>query len=124
MVDGLRELHLERYRVSGAELIMGEACFVGDRTVEVELGDGGRRRMRGDRVFLNLGTHATVPDVPGLAAVINRDLAARLSQPPGDAETDDPGADDNGLRTVRWNNERRANDGLPSPGMPGQVQWV
>jgi pyruvate/2-oxoglutarate dehydrogenase complex dihydrolipoamide dehydrogenase (E3) component len=68
MVDGLRELHLERYRVSGAELIMGEACFVGDRTVEVELGDGGRRRMRGDRVFLNLGTHATVPDVPGLAA--------------------------------------------------------
>jgi pyruvate/2-oxoglutarate dehydrogenase complex dihydrolipoamide dehydrogenase (E3) component len=68
MVDGLRELHLERYRVSGAELIMGEACFWGDRTVEVELGDGGRRRMRGDRVFLNLGTHATVPDVPGLAA--------------------------------------------------------
>src|ERR1700716_2226557 len=44
MVDGLREMHLERYRVSGAELIMGEACFVGDRTVEVELGDGGRRR--------------------------------------------------------------------------------
>ena len=68
MVDGLREMHLERYRVSGAELIMGEACFVGDHTVEVELGDGGRRRMRGDRVFLNLGTHATVPDVPGLAA--------------------------------------------------------
>src|ERR1700716_816461 len=68
MVDGLRAMHLERYRVSGAELIMGEACLVGDRTVEVELGDGGRRRMRGDRVFLNLGTHATVPDVPGLAA--------------------------------------------------------
>jgi hypothetical protein len=62
--------------------------------------------------------------VPGLAAVVNRDLAAGLGQPPGDAETDNPGADDDGLRTVRWNNERRANDGLPSPGMPGQVQWV
>ena len=68
MVDGLREVQLERYRASGAELIMGEACFVGERTVEVELADGGHRRMRGERVFLNLGTHATVPDVPGLAA--------------------------------------------------------
>jgi len=68
MVDGLREVQLERYRASGAELIMGEACFVGERTVEVELADGGQRRMRGDRVFLNLGTHATVPDVPGLTA--------------------------------------------------------
>jgi pyruvate/2-oxoglutarate dehydrogenase complex dihydrolipoamide dehydrogenase (E3) component len=66
MVDGLREMHLERYRASGAELIMGEARFVGERTVEVELADGGRCRMRGERVFLNLGTHATIPDVPGL----------------------------------------------------------
>src|SRR3982074_3453051 len=55
MVDGLREMHLERYRVSGAELIMGEACFVGDHTVEVELGDGGRRRVLGGRVFFHLG---------------------------------------------------------------------
>jgi pyruvate/2-oxoglutarate dehydrogenase complex dihydrolipoamide dehydrogenase (E3) component len=34
----------------------------------VELAGGGRRRISGERVFLNLGTHATVPDVPGLAA--------------------------------------------------------
>src|SRR4030081_534872 len=68
MVDSLRQLHLDRYRASGAELIMGEARFVGDRTVDVQLADGGRRRIRGDRVFLNLGTHATVPDVPGLVA--------------------------------------------------------
>jgi pyruvate/2-oxoglutarate dehydrogenase complex dihydrolipoamide dehydrogenase (E3) component len=27
MVDSLRRLHLDRYRSSGAELIMGEACF-------------------------------------------------------------------------------------------------
>ena len=68
MVDGLRELHLERYRASGAELIMGDARLVGERTVEVELADGSRRRLVGDRLFLNLGTHATIPDVPGLAA--------------------------------------------------------
>jgi hypothetical protein len=62
--------------------------------------------------------------VSGLAAIVDSDLAARLRQPPGDAETDDPGADDDGLRTVRWDDKRCANDGLPSPGMPGQVQWV
>lgn len=68
MVDGLIEVHLGRYAASGAELIMGGARFSGDRTVDVELNDGGRRQLRGERVFLNLGTHATIPDVPGLAA--------------------------------------------------------
>jgi pyruvate/2-oxoglutarate dehydrogenase complex dihydrolipoamide dehydrogenase (E3) component len=68
MVDGLHQLHLDRFRASGAELIMGEARFTGDRTVDVELADGGSRSIRGERVFLDLGTHATVPDVPGLTA--------------------------------------------------------
>jgi pyruvate/2-oxoglutarate dehydrogenase complex dihydrolipoamide dehydrogenase (E3) component len=68
MVDGLRQLHLDRYRASGAELIMGEARFVGERTVDVALADGGTRRVSGERMFLDLGTHATMPDVPGLVA--------------------------------------------------------
>jgi pyruvate/2-oxoglutarate dehydrogenase complex dihydrolipoamide dehydrogenase (E3) component len=68
MVDSLRRLHLDRYRASGAELIMGQARFVDGRTVDVELSDGGQRRISGERVFLDLGTHATVPNVPGLAA--------------------------------------------------------
>jgi pyruvate/2-oxoglutarate dehydrogenase complex dihydrolipoamide dehydrogenase (E3) component len=68
MVDGLRQLHLDRYRASGAELIMGEARFTGDQTVDVALADGGRRRIVGERVFLNLGTRATVPEIPALAA--------------------------------------------------------
>ncbi|MGH3420675.1 MAG: FAD-dependent oxidoreductase, partial [Streptosporangiaceae bacterium] len=67
MVDGLIQLHLDRYRASGAELIMGEARFTGDRTVDVTLADG-TRRIRGERMFLDLGTHATVPEIPGMAA--------------------------------------------------------
>ncbi|HKF16449.1 MAG TPA: FAD-dependent oxidoreductase [Candidatus Dormibacteraeota bacterium] len=47
---------------------MGEARFVGDGKVDVELADGGKRRISGERVFLDLGTHATMPDVPGLVA--------------------------------------------------------
>jgi pyruvate/2-oxoglutarate dehydrogenase complex dihydrolipoamide dehydrogenase (E3) component len=68
MVDSLRQFHLDRYDASGAELIMGEARFVGGRTVDVELDDGGKRQISGEWVFLNLGTLATLPEIPGLAA--------------------------------------------------------
>jgi len=67
MVDGLVAMHLEQYRASGAELIMGAARFVGPKTLEVHLNDGGTRTVSGERVFLNLGTHATIPPIPGLA---------------------------------------------------------
>jgi pyruvate/2-oxoglutarate dehydrogenase complex dihydrolipoamide dehydrogenase (E3) component len=67
MVDGLVAMHLERYRASGAELILGQARFVGAKTIEVTLNDGGTRLLRGDRVFLNLGTRPFVPPIPGLA---------------------------------------------------------
>ena len=30
--------------------------------------DGGSRVLTGDQVFLNIGTHAAIPDVPGLDA--------------------------------------------------------
>ncbi len=49
MVEGLRQLHLDRYRASGAELIMGEARFTAPRTVNVQLDEGGARRISGDR---------------------------------------------------------------------------
>jgi pyruvate/2-oxoglutarate dehydrogenase complex dihydrolipoamide dehydrogenase (E3) component len=67
MVDGLVAMHLEHYQASGAELIMGAARFVGPKTLEVRLNEGGTRMLEGERVFLNLGTHATIPPIPGLA---------------------------------------------------------
>jgi pyruvate/2-oxoglutarate dehydrogenase complex dihydrolipoamide dehydrogenase (E3) component len=68
MVDGLIAMHLGRYTDSGAELIMGSGRFVAPKTLAVRLNDGGERVLAGERVFLNVGTHATLPDVPGLAA--------------------------------------------------------
>jgi pyruvate/2-oxoglutarate dehydrogenase complex dihydrolipoamide dehydrogenase (E3) component len=68
MVDGLIAMHLEYYQASGADLIMGTGRFIAPRTIEVSLNDGGTRVLRGDRVVLNLGTHATIPDIPGLVA--------------------------------------------------------
>jgi pyruvate/2-oxoglutarate dehydrogenase complex dihydrolipoamide dehydrogenase (E3) component len=68
MVDGLIAMHLDRYQASGAELIMGTGRFVAPKTIEVSLNGGGRRVLTGDRVVINIGTHATIPDIPGLPA--------------------------------------------------------
>ncbi|CAN92483.1 Dihydrolipoyl dehydrogenase [Sorangium cellulosum So ce56] len=67
MVEALIAVHMERFRASGADLIIGKGRFVAPKTLEVR-SDGKTRVLRGDRVFLNLGTHATIPDVPGLPA--------------------------------------------------------
>jgi pyruvate/2-oxoglutarate dehydrogenase complex dihydrolipoamide dehydrogenase (E3) component len=68
MVDDMIEQHLELYKASGAELIMGSGRFTASKTLEVALNAGGTRRLTGEKVFLNLGTHAAIPDVPSLAA--------------------------------------------------------
>jgi pyruvate/2-oxoglutarate dehydrogenase complex dihydrolipoamide dehydrogenase (E3) component len=60
--------HLDDYKDAGVELILGSGRFVAPKTLEVRLNDGGTRVLAGDRVFLNVGTHATIPEVPGLEA--------------------------------------------------------
>jgi pyruvate/2-oxoglutarate dehydrogenase complex dihydrolipoamide dehydrogenase (E3) component len=67
MVDGLVEMHLANFKASGAELVMGEARFTEPKMAQVALNAGGTRLFRGDRVFINVGTRASIPDVPGLA---------------------------------------------------------
>lgn len=66
MVADLIAIHQDRYKASGAELIMGEARFTGPHIVEVHLKDGGTRLLEGDRIFLNVGTRAAIPEIPGL----------------------------------------------------------
>jgi pyruvate/2-oxoglutarate dehydrogenase complex dihydrolipoamide dehydrogenase (E3) component len=67
MVDGLHQMHAERFTASGVDLLMGEGRFIAPKTIEVALDDG-VRRITGERVFLVLGSRATLPDIPGLAA--------------------------------------------------------
>jgi pyruvate/2-oxoglutarate dehydrogenase complex dihydrolipoamide dehydrogenase (E3) component/uncharacterized protein (DUF302 family) len=66
MVQALVAIHVAKYKATGTELLMGEAKFVSPKTLEVHLNDGGVRTITGERVFLNLGTHATIPFIPGL----------------------------------------------------------
>jgi pyruvate/2-oxoglutarate dehydrogenase complex dihydrolipoamide dehydrogenase (E3) component len=67
MVDDLIAVHRRNYSASGAELIIGEGRFVAPKTLEVRAPDGRVRQLAGERVFLDVGTRAALPDVPGLS---------------------------------------------------------
>ena len=71
MVEGIIQVHLDKYHATlnqqrGDELIFGEGTFVAPRTLHVVLRDGGERTLTADRVFVNLGSRAAIPDTPGL----------------------------------------------------------
>jgi pyruvate/2-oxoglutarate dehydrogenase complex dihydrolipoamide dehydrogenase (E3) component len=68
MVSREVDLHLQNFRATGAELIVGNGRFVAPKTLEVRLKDGGTRLLAGDQVFLNIGTQPAIPEVPGLEA--------------------------------------------------------
>jgi pyruvate/2-oxoglutarate dehydrogenase complex dihydrolipoamide dehydrogenase (E3) component len=67
MVDREVAFHLDAYKKSGAELVMGTGRFVASKTIEVNLNDGGTRLLAGEQIVLNVGTHAAIPDISGLA---------------------------------------------------------
>jgi len=64
VVDIFRDTYFTK---SGAELVMGTGCFVGPKTIEVALNDGGTRTFHGKNVVLNTGSRATLEPIPGLA---------------------------------------------------------
>ena len=66
MVEALVAIHIEKYKSTGAELVMGEARFTAPKTLDVRLNEGGWRTITSERIFLNLGTRAAIPPVPGL----------------------------------------------------------
>jgi len=68
MVDGMIAIHRKRFEVPNLELVMGTGTLVAPRVVEVTPEAGGARRFVAERLFLNLGTHAAIPGIPGLAA--------------------------------------------------------
>jgi pyruvate/2-oxoglutarate dehydrogenase complex dihydrolipoamide dehydrogenase (E3) component len=67
MVSGLVQMHEDRFRQSGAELILGSGSFIGPKTIEVALNSGGVRTFSGEHVIISTGSRATIADIPGLA---------------------------------------------------------
>jgi pyruvate/2-oxoglutarate dehydrogenase complex dihydrolipoamide dehydrogenase (E3) component len=66
MIEREVALHLNAYKESGAELIMGGGQFVAPKTIEVSLNAGGSRLLSGDQVVINVGSHAAIPKIPGM----------------------------------------------------------
>lgn len=67
MVDGLVDMHLDFFKKSGAELIMGSGHFVEPKTIEVALPDGGTLVLRGKKIIISTGSRAMMESIPGLA---------------------------------------------------------
>ncbi len=84
MIDRETALHLQAYKESDAELIMGSGRFVGPKTLDVSLNDGGTRSLAGNEVVVNVGSHAAIPDIPGLreAAPLTHIEALELDELP------------------------------------------
>jgi hypothetical protein len=60
MVSGEIDAHLDNYKRSGAELIIGSGRFIGPKTLEATLPDGTTRQLRGTNVIIGTGTRAAV----------------------------------------------------------------
>jgi pyruvate/2-oxoglutarate dehydrogenase complex dihydrolipoamide dehydrogenase (E3) component len=67
MVHGMIAIHQTRFAANNLDVVLGNGRFVARKTIEVRLKEGGTRQLEEERVFLNLGTHATIPKIPGLA---------------------------------------------------------
>ena len=66
MVDGLVTMHLDNFRNSGAELILGQGRFTAHKTIEVATDIGGIRLLTAPKIILSTGSRATIPGIPGL----------------------------------------------------------
>jgi pyruvate/2-oxoglutarate dehydrogenase complex dihydrolipoamide dehydrogenase (E3) component len=61
------DYHLKLFAASGLHLLLGTGRFVEPRVIEVTGHDGSIRRVTAPRIYVNLGTDAAIPAVPGLA---------------------------------------------------------
>ena len=61
--DGVRQSLESADKV---ELIFGHAAFEGPHAIAVQLNAGGSRRLAADHIFINTGTRAAIPPIPGL----------------------------------------------------------
>ncbi len=66
MVDAHRTLFTTTPNMT---FLLGTGVFTGPKTIEVHTDDGATRVVSGRRVYINTGSHTTVPPIPGLDSV-------------------------------------------------------
>jgi pyruvate/2-oxoglutarate dehydrogenase complex dihydrolipoamide dehydrogenase (E3) component len=62
------EINRNAFRDAGLEFVLGTGRFVAPRRLAVKTNDGSLRIIEGEHAFINTGTTAAIPDVPGLKA--------------------------------------------------------
>jgi pyruvate/2-oxoglutarate dehydrogenase complex dihydrolipoamide dehydrogenase (E3) component len=67
MVSHSVDFHIDMFKRTGVELILGSGRFIGPRTLEVTQQDGTSRQVHADKVIISTGTRATIDSTPGLA---------------------------------------------------------
>lgn len=70
VVDGMVELNHRAFLDSGLHLVIGTGRFVGPRKILVQTNDGAEQLFEGEHVYINTGTVAAIPAVPGLRELV------------------------------------------------------
>ena len=76
--------HVRGLESAGATVVRGKARVVGPGRVRVTLEGGGTRDLEGRHLVIAVGSHSTVPELPGLDAIepwTNRQATSARSQP-------------------------------------------
>ncbi len=70
IVDSFRNGSQRRIEnTEGLDLLMGEASFIGPKSVEVRMNSGETRLLTADKIFINTGARPRKPSLPGLDSV-------------------------------------------------------
>lgn len=70
VVGGMVDAHRTLFTTTpNMDFLLGQGTFTGERTVAITMSDGSTREVRGERVYINTGSHTTVPPIPGLDTV-------------------------------------------------------
>lgn len=66
VVDQLIDINMNGFIAAGFDLLLGTGRFIAPRKIQVALNDGSARLIEGEHVFINTGTVAAIPNIPGL----------------------------------------------------------
>jgi pyruvate/2-oxoglutarate dehydrogenase complex dihydrolipoamide dehydrogenase (E3) component len=61
-LDGLK-------KTKNLDILFGEATFTGDKTIEVDINDGGKKVLTAGLIFINTGAKTVIPEIAGLNEV-------------------------------------------------------
>ncbi len=57
------------HKTQHVDLIFGEASFINNKEIKIVLNDGGEEIITADKIFINTGGRATIPEIEGLKSI-------------------------------------------------------